>query len=34
MKTIYDLMTKDVVTITKNANLNEIIKIMKEGDEK
>lgn len=30
MKTIYDLMTKDVVTITKNANLNEIIKIMKE----
>lgn len=30
MKTVYDLMTKDVITITKDTNLNEIIKIMKE----
>ena len=30
MKTVYDLMTKDVITIGKNTNLNEIIKIMKE----
>lgn len=30
MKTVYDLMTKDVVTISKDTNLNEIIKIMKE----
>lgn len=30
MKTVYDLMTKDVVSITKNTNLKDIIKVMKE----
>lgn len=30
MNTIYELMTKDVITIGKNTNLNEIISIMKE----
>ena len=30
MKTIYDLMSKNVVTVKTDTNLNEIIKIMKE----
>lgn len=31
MKTIYDLMTKNVITVKKEANLNEIIHLMKEN---
>lgn len=32
MKTVYDLMSKNVITISKEGNLNDIIKLMKDNN--